>query len=240
MATGFAAIRARAEQRKGGAGALAELLPALVSNADLAGTPDDRILAGMTRRIFCAGFVWRVIDQKWPGFEEAFLGFQPQRLAFEPDEFWERLASDTRVVRHRAKIAAVRHNAAFVCRVEAERGSFGRLLADWPAGDEIGLLAFLAKNGARLGGMTGQYFLRFIGWDAFILTRDVLAALRESGVEISEQATSKRDLAAAQEAFNVWTRETGLSYVALSRICAMSTGDNLGVQTLLQRMHGED
>lgn len=240
MAAGFAAIRARAEQRKGGAGALAELLPALVSNADLAGTADDRILAAMTKRIFCAGFVWRVIDQKWPGFEEAFLGFQPQRLAFEPDEFWDRLASDARIVRHGAKIAAVRHNAAFVSRVAAERGSFGRMLADWPAGDQIGLLAYLAKNGARLGGMTGQYFLRFIGWDAFILSRDVLAVLRESGVGISEKATSKRDLTAAQEAFNGWARETGLSYVALSRICAMSAGENLDAQTLLQRMHGEE
>jgi 3-methyladenine DNA glycosylase Tag len=240
MAAGFAAICARAERRKGGSAALAQLLPELVANADLAVTPDDRILASMTKRIFCAGFVWRVIDQKWPGFEEAFLGFQPQRLAFEPDEFWERLAGDARIVRHGAKIAAVRHNAAFVSRVAREHGSFGRLLADWPANDEIGLLAFLGANGARLGGMTGQYFLRFIGWDAFILSSDVLAALRESGVEISDKATSKRELATAQAAFNGWAKETGLSYVALSRICAMSAGENLGAQILLQRMHGEE
>jgi 3-methyladenine DNA glycosylase Tag len=240
MADGFAALRARAEKRKGGAAALAELLPAFVVNGALAKMSDERVLAGMTRRIFCAGFVWRVIDQKWPGFEEAFLGFSPQRLAFEPDEFWERLASDARIVRHGAKIAAVRENALFVRRIAAERGSFGRLLADWPADDEIGLLAFLAKKGARLGGMTGQYFLRFIGWDAFILSRDVAAALREAGVELSEKANSKRDLAAVQATFSGWARETGLGYAQLSRICAMSAGENYDAATLLQRMHGED
>ena len=47
-------------------------------NAALAGTTDDRILACMAQRIFCAGFVWRVIEQKWPGFEAGFLGFIPQ------------------------------------------------------------------------------------------------------------------------------------------------------------------
>jgi 3-methyladenine DNA glycosylase Tag len=236
----FASIRKRAEKRKGGAKALLELLPAHSGNAALAKTPDDRILACMTQRIFCAGFVWRVIEQKWPGFETAFEGFSPQRLAFEPDEFWEMLASDKRVVRHGAKIAAVRANALFVSHVSKEHGGFGKFLAEWPADDEAGLLAFLAKTGARLGGMTGQYFLRFIGWDAFILSRDVITCLRDSGVELSEKATSKRDLAAAQAIFSAWTKKTGLSYVNLSRICAMSAGENYDAASILQRMHGDE
>jgi 3-methyladenine DNA glycosylase Tag len=235
----FEAIRRRAEKRKGGAKALLDLLPAHSGNAALAKTPDDRILAGMTQRIFCAGFVWRVIDQKWPGFEEAFENFSPQRLAFEPDEFWERLGSDQRIVRNGAKIAAVRENALFVSRVSKEHGGFGRFLAQWPNDDEIGLLAFLAKNGARLGGMTGQYFLRFIGWDAFLLSRDVIATLRDAGLEISEKATSKRDMAAIQACFAAWAKKTGLSYVELSRICAMSSGENYDAETILKRM-GED
>jgi hypothetical protein len=47
-------------------------------------------------------------------------------------------------------------------------------------------------------------------------------------------------LAELLPALNGWARETGLSYVALSRICAMSVGDNLDAQTLLQRMHGDE
>jgi 3-methyladenine DNA glycosylase Tag len=236
----FAAIRARAELRKGGPEALAELLPSVAGNVALAGVGDDRFLAEMTRRIFCAGFVWSVVDKKWPAFEEAFLGFDPARLCFEPDEFWEKLASDARIVRHGAKIAAVRANAFFVARISREHGGFGAFLAKWPAGDQVGLQDFLAKNGARLGGMTGQYFLRFCGWDAFILSRDVVAALREVGVALSEKANSKRDLAAAQAAFAGWRAETGLPLVHLSRICAMSAGDNYDRETILQRMNGDE
>ena len=134
----------------------------------------------------------------------------------------------------------MRANAVFVAHIAVERGGFGRLLADWPSDDQIGLLEFLARNGSRLGGMTGQYFLRFVGWDAFILSRDVLACLRDAGVEISDKATSKRDLAAAQAAFSIWAKQTGLSYTQLSRICAMSIGENYDAETILQRMHGDD
>jgi len=39
----------------------------------------------MAKRVFCAGFVWRAIDAKWSGFEEAFLGSEPDALAFQAD-----------------------------------------------------------------------------------------------------------------------------------------------------------
>ena len=31
----------------------------------------------MTKRVFSAGFAWSVIEAKWPGFEAAFLSFDP-------------------------------------------------------------------------------------------------------------------------------------------------------------------
>ncbi len=235
----FESILRRAQRRKGGAEALCALLRPIPERAALMATPDDRFLAEMTRRIFCAGFVWGVIDAKWPGFEAAFAGFDAARLAFEPDEFWDRLSSDARIVRHGAKIAAVRANAGFVSQISREKDGFGRFLAGWPEDDQVGLLGFLARNGARLGGMTGQYFLRHAGWDSFILSRDVIAALRESGVEISEKATSKGDLARVQASFNGWREETGLPYVHLSRICAMAAGENYSAETILARI-GED
>ena len=74
----------------------------------LAKLPDDRILAEMTKRVFCAGFAWSVIENKWPDFEKAFLGFKPAKLAFQPDEFWGALMDDKRIVRNGAKIMAVR------------------------------------------------------------------------------------------------------------------------------------
>jgi hypothetical protein len=100
------------------------------------------------------------------------------------------------------------------------------MLADWPASDLVGLFALLAKCGKRLGGNTGTYFVRFIGKDTFLLTRDVVMCLIDAGLEIDPKASSKRDQRQVQEQFNAWHGETGLPYAQLSRICALSVGDN--------------
>ncbi|PSM19630.1 DNA-3-methyladenine glycosylase I [Nitratireductor sp. StC3] len=232
----IAQIRDRAADRKGGEAVLATLLPTVPENAAVAAIPDDRVLSTMANRVFCAGFVWRVIEQKWPGFEEAFLGFDPRRLLFQPDEFWHDLAGDARIVRNPQKIRSVRDNAAFVDRISREHGGFGRFLADWPADDQVGLMAFLAKNGSRLGGNTGQYLLRWLGWDCFIVSRDMAAALRDAGLDIAESPSSKKDLAAIQAQLNAWRAETGLPYVHLSRILAMSIGENHSAEALREYM----
>src|SRR3981189_652548 len=161
--TNFASIRARAAKRKGGDAELNALLPKVKSAAALARTKEDRVLSDMTKRIFSAGFAWSVIEKKWPGFEAAFLGFEPKRLLAQPDEFWERLVSDPRLVRDGEKIMAVRVNAQFISDVAKEHGSFGKFLAAWPPADQVSLLDVLAKQGARLGGRTGPVFRRFCG-----------------------------------------------------------------------------
>jgi 3-methyladenine DNA glycosylase Tag len=222
----FKPIRARAEQRKGGAKALEKLLPKKPDLKALAKLADDRILAEMTRRVFSAGFAWSVIENKWAGFEKAFLGFKPAKLVFQPDDFWDGLLSDTQIVRNGAKIASARENAVFVQEIAKEHGSFGKFLAQWPSSDQIGLLDLLSKRGSRLGGNTGQMFLRFIGWDGFVTSQDVVACLRDAGLDVAAEVKSKGDLAKVQAQFNAWAVETGLPYVHLSRICAMSIGEN--------------
>lgn len=231
----FKSIQARTAKRKGGPKALASLMPKKPNNKALAKLADDRVLAEMAERIFSAGFVWDVIDKKWPGFEEAFLGFNPKRLLFQPAEYWEGLVSDKRIVRHPGKIKAVRENAKFVLDIAREHGSFGKFLAGWPADDQVGLMEVLAKRGTRLGGFSGQYFLRFLGWDAFVLQGDVLACLRDSGVAIGT-GTSKKDLRAAQAQFNAWKKESGLPIAHISRTCALSIGENHAVARLKELM----
>ncbi len=226
--TPFAAIRARAEARKGGPDKLAALLPEAPDREALRRLPDARALAEMTKRVFSAGFAWSVIEAKWPGFEEAFQGFVPARLAFEPDDYWDGLTRDARIVRNGAKIRSVRRNAGFVAATARDHGSFGAFLAGWPSSDEIGLLDLLARQGDRLGGMSGQMFLRFVGWDGFTTSRDVVACLRDAGLEIAAEPKSKGDLQRVQAQFNAWAEETGLPYLHLSRICAYSTGENHG------------
>lgn len=232
----FAKIRARAAKRKGGEDVLRSLLGPAPDNATVANVSDDRVLSTIAQRVFSAGFVWSVIENKWPGFEEAFLGFEPKRLLFQPDDFWYDLASDKRIVRNPQKIKSVKENAAFVERMSKEHGGFGKFLSRWPKDDQIGLTAYLGKHGSRLGGNTGQYFLRWIGWDAFIISRDLVAALRDSGLDVAENPTSKRDLARIQEQMNAWAEETGLPYRHLSRILSMSIGENHPPEVLKEYM----
>ena len=74
------------------------------------------------------------------------------------------------------------------------------------------MLEVLAKRGGRLGGNSGQMLLRFLGYDAFVTSKDVVACLRDAGLDIAESPTSKRDLVKIQEQFNAWAKETGLPY----------------------------
>lgn len=103
----------------------------------------------------------------------------------------------------------------------ADHGSFGRKVGDWPQDDYFGLLDWLKKEGARLGGNTGAYGLRMMGRDGFMMTRDVVARLVAEGV-IAGPPTSKAAKAAVQAAFNAWHAETGYNFTQMSRVQAYS------------------
>ena len=216
----FDQIFAIAADRHGGPQALESMLSKPLPPADLARIPDDRWLAQMTKCIFQAGFNWKVIEAKWDGFETAFFGFDPGKCAFMDDEAFDALLSNKAVVRNGAKLATVRDNAAFLLQLR-NRGGAGAVLGGWPATDYIGLLAFLAREGSRLGGNTGQYAMRFMRRDSFILSRDVTARLIAEGV-IDKPVTSKSALAAVQAAFNTWMAQSARSLTEISQTLARS------------------
>ncbi|WP_170466318.1 DNA-3-methyladenine glycosylase I [Ruegeria arenilitoris] len=209
-----------AADRHGGAAVLEQKLSKPKSLEDLAAMPDDRWLSIITRTIFQAGFNWKVIENKWEGFETAFDGFDVGRCAFMDDEKFDALLQDTRIVRNGTKIAAVRDNAAFLLELREEGGA-GQVLGGWPSTDYVGLLAMLGKRGSRLGGASAQYAMRFAGRDSFILSQDVTARLIADGV-VDKTPTSKKAMAAVQEAFNTWMDQSGRSLTEISRVLAMS------------------
>jgi len=221
--TSFARVEAIATKRKAGAAALEKLLPKPRSRAALSGTPDAFFLSALAKQIFRAGFVWQIVDYKWPTMEEAFGGFDPEVVAGLSDRDVEELLADPRAIRNRAKIESVRTNAAWMMRVAASHGSFGSFLGAWPTVDVVGLWEELHEQGSRLGGMTGPFFLREVGKDTFLLTSDVVKALRRERV-VKGNPSSKRDLATVQQAFNTWREETGRPLCQLSRILAFSVG----------------
>ncbi len=67
-----------------------------------------------------------------------------------------------------------------------------------------------------------------------------MACLRNAGLDSAETVTSNRDLAKVQAQFNAWADETGLACAQLSRICAMSIGENYSTETLARFVGGEE
>jgi 3-methyladenine DNA glycosylase Tag len=218
----FKDIYQQACERKGGESELALLLPKVRSSRALTKTGDNRYLSEMTRCVFQAGFVWRVVDKKWDDFEDVFFGFPPEKIVRLSPEQLERFGQNKRIIRNMTKIVGVQHNAQFILDVAKEHGSFGKFIAQWPSDKLIDLFAYLKKRGSRLGGMTGQRVLRNMGRDTFVITPDVVRCLQRANLDIKANPTSKREFGLIQARFNLWHEESGLAYSHISRICACS------------------
>jgi 3-methyladenine DNA glycosylase Tag len=201
--------------------ALIASLPQPSSATTLQSIPDAEYLSEMAKCIFRSGFVWKIVENKWPNFETAFKSFNPKVVANFSDERLETIVQDASIIRNLAKIKATRDNARFVLEIAGQNQSFGTFLSNWPEDDLVGLLLYMKKTGSRLGGHTGQYFLRFMGKDTFIFSKDVVKVLINEGI-VDKEPTSKARLMDVQRAFNNWREETGLAYCQLSRIMAAS------------------
>ena len=219
----FSILYEQAAKKKGSQKALEKLISKPRSKSALAKIPDDRWLSGMAKAVFRAGFNWKVVEHKWPGIEDAFHGFNPRGDAFLSDDDLDGLVRDERVIRHWKKLKAIRSNAAFVVDLAAEHGSAAEYFANYPSTEYTGLLADVKSRGSFLGGTTGQYFLREMGKDSFILSRDVVAALRREKV-FDGSPTSKRSFTAIQQAFNDWVEDGGKSLTRVSRVLAFTVG----------------
>ncbi|VXC67145.1 DNA-3-methyladenine glycosylase I [Pseudomonas sp. 8Z] len=205
--------------RFGSATALEAMLPQPCSAAELRALADDRYLSLISLRIFRAGLKHSLVDAKWPAFEQAFFGFDPEKVVLMGAERLENLMQDARLIRHLGKLKSVPRNAQFILDVRRDKGSFGALIADWPVTDIVGLWKYLAKHGSQLGGLSAPRFLRMVGKDTFIPTDDMVAALKAQGV-IDKAPTSLKDLAAVQAAFNQWQVESGRPLCQLSVMLA--------------------
>ena len=222
----FKPILKRALRRKDGEQGLELWVLEPMSMATFISQPDHRFLSMMTKVIFQAGFVWRVIENKWPNFETVFLGFDTEKMMLLSPEQWEKIGTDKRIVRNMQKIISVPQNATYIDDQSREYGSYAAFLQQWPQENLIGLYRHLKQAGCRLGGMSGPRILRQMGLDTFILSTDVVMCLQDAGLDIADQPSNMRDLAKVQDCFNSWRQQTGFSFTRLSRICASSIGQN--------------
>jgi 3-methyladenine DNA glycosylase Tag len=225
----FDSLYRRAAERKGGTAVLNLLLGDTQQDNLVAKLGNDRILSAFTKKIFQSGFVWRVVENKWPNFEEMFFNFDLTKILMMPEEMQERKAADARIIRNFNKVKTIQANAHMmfdeIHSDNSQHDSFAKFIAAWPSNNMIGLWDYLKKKGQRLGGNTGPYALRAIGKDTFLLTRDIEAYFRANKI-IDGGLQSRKSLIAIQNAFNQWQSESDLSLSQLSRLVAYATGDN--------------
>jgi len=118
-------------------------------------------LDALARVMFQTGISWRVVDAKWPGIREAFHGFDVQRVAKLREADIDRLMGDTRVIRNRRKLEAIRKNAREMLALDTEYKGFKRYLDS--LGDFEATKKDLHKRFAFVGDAGSWYFLWMVG-----------------------------------------------------------------------------
>lgn len=217
----FSEIWDIAAKRKGGDDALEALLSRPKSAEELRKIPDDRWLSKASQVIFNAGFNWKVVEDKWPGFEAAFSGFDLDKVAFMHGEDFDALMNNKAIIRNAMKLHSVQENAVFFQELRAEAGGVGAYFAAQSPKAFNETLETLKKRGSRLGGNSGAYFLRMMGVDSYIMAQDVVARLIAAGV-IDKTPNSKTAMRHVQTAFNEWGEQSARSLTEISRVLAFS------------------
>jgi 3-methyladenine DNA glycosylase Tag len=85
---------------------------------------DSGYLEAAARIIFMGGLNRQVVDNKWPGFRSAFHDFDIAVVADMSPANVDRLATDDRLIKYRAKLKAIVDNAQAIRRLATDHGSF--------------------------------------------------------------------------------------------------------------------
>ena len=115
----------------------------------------------MSKAIFQTGISWKVVENKWPGIQDAFRGFDHRKVASLTEAEIAELTADPRVIRNRRKIEAIVDNARTMLDLEEQNGSFKNYLRSH--GDFNATVADLRKRFKFMGEMGAFYFLYVVG-----------------------------------------------------------------------------
>ncbi|MBC8447133.1 MAG: DNA-3-methyladenine glycosylase I [Chloroflexi bacterium] len=126
---------------------------------------DNGYLEHMTKAVFQAGFSWKVIGDKWPNFQQAFDGFDVEKVADYDTRDVDRLLADESIVRNGRKIEATIHNAGVMQELIAEHGSFYNYLRSLDDLDYAGRRKELRQRFSHLGPTGIFVFLWYVDED---------------------------------------------------------------------------
>ena len=117
----------------------------------------------MTKAVFQSGLSWKVVTNKWPGFQAGFQGFDVAAVATMGESDIDTLASDTAIVRNRRKIAATVHNAQRLIELDDEYDGIQNYLRSH--GDFYAVLKDVRKQFKYMGDTGAYYWLYVLGED---------------------------------------------------------------------------
>lgn len=197
--------------------ALVERLPEVISSKKINTRLDSEYLSLMCRRVFRSGLQHKMVDAKWPAFEKAYFGFDPQKIILLSDEHLDKRMQTDGVIKHWGKTKAIRVNAQLVITKSIQADGFGRWLSAWPSEQIVDLWQILKKEGAHLGGHSGSRFLRMAGVDTFLLSQDVVDVLLAHKL-VDREPKTKAELMQVQEIFNRWSAQSGKPLAHVSRV----------------------
>jgi len=123
---------------------------------------DDKLFEKLSLEVFQAGLSWRTVLAKREFFREVFFGFKIDTVACLNDSYLDSLLSDSRIIRNKKKIYAVRGNAQAVQRIVAEGRTFFEFIYAFK--DTEKLVAALKGYGFTFIGKTiVESFMQSIG-----------------------------------------------------------------------------
>ena len=127
---------------------------------------DAGYLEAAARIIFMGGLNRQVVDGKWAGFRQVFSNFDVATVAaLSPDDV-DRIAGDDRVIKYRAKLAAVVKNARNIAAIAADHGSFAAYVDELYAMEGPGGASrALAKEFTYVSEQGAKHWLYATGYD---------------------------------------------------------------------------
>jgi hypothetical protein len=151
----------------------------------------------ISRAVFSAGLSWAFVDGKWDGFEDAFEGFDPTRVAAYDDVAIDRLTADPRLYASRKKMAATVENAKALLAIEREHGSIRVWLDSFPSYADAA--REISKRFKYISKTFGAYYFLYI-----------------SGAKIPDFPS-----------FEVWSKQTGEDHPRMAELVAANEGRKL-------------
>jgi len=117
----------------------------------------------MSKAIFTAGLNWKMVENKWPDFREAFSDFSPAKVSKLSRKDLQALMKNTKIVRNEKKIQATIENARTILDLEKEHGSVRGYIDSFGKKEKL-VLEDLQRRFKFMGPSTARMFLWMVSY----------------------------------------------------------------------------